>query len=121
MAPSNLVKEQSSGTKEALAKHGESNTLGKKLAEAPKRLRADGVLSSDAKNKCKYFQKMTFPLFLPNARNSSHKYHWQIVLAASEHPALVINKLEFSLAALGSGSCGAIALVVIKYTFLLFA
>jgi len=50
MAPSNLVKEQSSGTRETLAKLGKSNTLGKKLAEAPKCLRADGALSSVAKS-----------------------------------------------------------------------
>lgn len=37
-------------------------------------------------NQCKYFQKITLPLLLPNRRNRSHKNHWQIVLAASEHP-----------------------------------
>lgn len=72
-------------------------------------------------NQCKYFQKITLPLLSPNTRNRSHKYHWQIVLAASEHPAVVISKLEFSLAALVSGCCGSVALVVIKYTFLVLA
>lgn len=38
-------------------------------------------------------------------KNRSHKYHWQIVLVASEHPTVVINKLEFSLAVLGSVCC----------------
>lgn len=52
--------------------------FGKKLAEAPNCLRADGVLSSVAKS-MQLLQKeikITLALLLPNTKNRSHKYHW---------------------------------------------